>query len=104
MTAFDRAWLLVKMPRTLEEIEHYEANRCPSCGGTGQMLVTTNELDPSIEVDAEDMNDYREKAKNHPKATNIMDTIECVACDGTGIPDDEVWGDEGIMEEFDGDY
>ena len=99
--AFDKAWEVVKMPRTMEEVMHYEAGRCPSCEGTGQMMITTNELDPSIEFDAEDIDDHRMKARNHPEAVNTMNMIPCVACDGTGKPDDEVWGDEGVMEEED---
>jgi hypothetical protein len=102
MTAFEKAWAVVKMPRTMEEVMHYEAGRCPSCEGTGQMMIMTNELDPSIEVDAEDIDDHRMKARNHPEAINNMRMMECVACDGTGKPDDEVWGDEGVMEEEEG--
>jgi hypothetical protein len=92
MSPFDRAWALLKMPRTLEEIEHYEAGRCPSCEGTGKQMVTTGSGDTS---QSQSIDEAREMAMRDVE----YDMMECIACDGTGIPDDEVWGDYGVMEE-----
>ena len=92
MSPFDRAWALLKMPRTLEEIEHYEAGRCPSCEGTGKQMVTTGSGDTS---QSQSIDEAREMAMRDEE----YDMMECIACDGTGIPDDEVWGDYGVMEE-----
>lgn len=92
MNAFDRAWQLVKMPRTLEDIEHYESGRCPSCEGTGKQMVTIGRGDTS---QSQSIDEAREMAMRDVEYS----MMECVACGGTGVPDDEIWGDYGIMEE-----
>ena len=91
MTAFDKAWAIVKMPRTLEEITHYEAGRCPSCEGTGKQLVTVGS------GNTDDSTSFAHARELAGKDTSYH-MMECVSCNGTGVPDDEVWGDEGVME------
>jgi DnaJ-class molecular chaperone len=93
MTAFDQAWdLVIKAPRTLEELSHYEEGKCPSCEGTGQQLVTVGTGDTS---ESKTFNEAMEHSKRN--AEQYMS--ECIACNGTGIPDDEIWGDDGVMED-----
>ena len=91
MTAFDKAWAIAKMPRTLEEITHYEAGRCPSCEGTGQQLITVGS------GNTDDSTSFAHARELAGKDTSYH-MMECVSCNGTGVPDDEVWGDEGVME------
>ena len=110
MTAFDKAWQVVKMPRTMEEVMHYEAGRCPSCEGTGKQVVQSSEVNatklPRV-IGGEDNLDERLATAREMTRTGQIDgnlqysVIPCVACDGTGKPDDDVWGDEGVMEEED---
>lgn len=110
MTAFDKAWQVVKMPRTMEEVMHYEAGRCPSCEGTGKQVVQSSEVNatnlPTV-IGGEDNLDERLATAREMTRTGQIDgnlqysVIPCVACDGTGKPDDDVWGDEGVMEEED---
>ena len=91
MTAFERAWSLVKMPRTLEHLKLYESGKCPSCEGTGKQMVTAGYGDTS---QSQSIDEAREMAMRDVDYS----MMECVACGGTGVPDDEIWGDEGIME------
>ena len=108
--AFDKAWEVVKMPRTMEEVMHYEAGRCPSCEGTGKQVVQSSETNattlPAVIGGTGDLNERIATARELSQTGQIdadlqISMIQCVACDGTGKPDDEVWGDEGIMEEED---
>ncbi len=96
MTAFDRAWTVVKAPRTLEEIAYYEAGKCPSCEGTGQQLVTVG----SGNTDGATSFAHAKELAGKDASYHMM---TCVACNGTGKPDDEIWGDEGEMEMFEGE-
>jgi hypothetical protein len=82
---------LVKMPRTLEDLKLYESGKCPSCEGTGQQMVTVGSGDTS---QSQSIDEAREMAMRDVEYS----MMECVACGGTGVPDDEIWGDEGIME------
>ena len=110
MTAFDRAWAVVKMPRTMEEVMHYEAGRCPSCEGTGKQVVPSSEgagpTLPGVIGGTGDLKEWIATARDLSRTGGIeadlqITMIPCVACDGTGKPDDEVWGEEGVMEEED---
>lgn len=76
-------WKVVKMPRSLEEMQHYEAGRCPQCGGRGAIPVTSTTR-------------YGMGGKTGTPSVNVM---PCPSCEGSGKPDDEIWGDDGIMEE-----
>ena len=89
--SFEKAWSLVKMPRTLEHLKLYESGKCPSCEGTGQQMVTVGSGDTS---QSQSIDEAREMAMRDVEYS----MMECVACGGTGVPDDEIWGDEGIME------
>jgi len=91
--AFDKAWRVVKAPRTFEELTHYEEGKCPSCEGTGQQLVTEGTGDTS-----ESTSFAHAKELAGKEASYFM--VECVACNGTGVPNDEIWGDDGVMEGF----
>ena len=94
--SFQKAWEIVKAPRTLEDLTHYEAGRCPSCEGTGEQLVTV----ASGNTDESTSLPHARELAGKDASYHMM---ECVACDGTGKPDDEIWGDGGIMDEYDGE-
>ena len=66
------------MARTLEEVKLYENGKCPSCEGYGEQMVTVYD------------GNVRKNVSYH------MQT--CVACNGSGMPDKEIWGEMGIME------
>ncbi len=94
--AFDSAWRVVKTPRTLEEIAHYDEGKCPSCEGTGQQFVTVGSGNTDESTSFAHAKELAGKEASYHMMT-------CVACNGTGKPDDEIWGDEGEMEMFEGE-
>tara|TARA_R110002020_G_scaffold26498_6_gene85827 strand:- start:7562 stop:7849 length:288 start_codon:yes stop_codon:yes gene_type:complete len=87
---FENAWKVVKMVRTLEEVRRYEAGRCPQCDGEGTIPIS-----------------YATRGEDEKRKDFGMSMTRCPTCGGSGKPDEEMWGDDGLVEalpEDDEDY
>ena len=83
MSSFDKAWKIVKMPLSQESSDMFDEGICPQCEGRGEITVSSGTRDGF-------------GGKLEDKRISVM---TCPSCQGTGKPDPEIWGPEGIWAE-----
>mgnify|MGYP003114124141 FL=1 len=81
--SFEKAWKIVKMPLSQESSDMFDEGICPQCEGRGEITVSSGTRDGF-------------GGKLEDKRISVM---TCPSCQGTGKPDPEIWGPEGIWAE-----